>query len=486
MTTTSGDKSNGDATKADNALAHAPTDVLLSGGEIAQAAEPEFAGDDPLIGTRVAGYRILEQLDRGGMGVVYRALQESLGRTVVIKVLAPGLTAVTSAVARFAREAQLCAQVSHPNVVAIFEMGALPDGRYFIAMEYLEGEPLSAMIARYGNSGTMIPLGQAVNIARQIGSGMAAVHATGVLHRDLKPDNIMILPDGAVKVVDFGLAVLCDAVGDRLTSVGTALGTPAYMAPEQYDPGITDARSDIYALGAVLYEMLTFRPPHFETSATRLLHQKLRADPERVSSLRREVSFALEELAMTMLSRDPARRPQSMDEVRDRLTAMMTGETALSSAPQRPMAPMPDVRLIAGAALAVAILVAGVLAMLFSADREAVQAIAPETPAVVEDPNLPAQAGPDLSRGERGLSEMENQDQAEPADAVAPDAQSAPASVDQRDPVRARKVGTVARRTRKAAAPPKPRPGKAVVIEADPLAPPADELGGEPVRLKVK
>ena len=220
-----------------------------------------------MIGTRLGPYEILAKLGEGGMGEVFRARDTKLDREVAVKVLPPHLAADADALARFEREAKAVAALSHPNILAIFDFGR--DGAIaFAAMELLEGETLRERLVAGA-----LPARKALEIASQVATGLAAAHARGIVHRDLKPDNLFLTRDGQVKILDFGLARQSEPHGSKSqllaaptmaaaapgTEPGAVLGTVGYMSPEQVRGETADARSDLFALGVVLYEMLTRR-----------------------------------------------------------------------------------------------------------------------------------------------------------------------------------------------------------------------------------
>ena len=217
-------------------------------------------------GTIIADrYEITSFLAQGGMAQVYVAVQSQINREVALKVLASMYSTNPNVVARFFREAQVVGNLTHPNPVRIYDMGETPNHRLFIAMELLRGEELSERIKR----GILSPK-EALNIARQVAGSLSEAHQMGVIHRDLKPDNIFLTTHNIIKVLDFGIAKLKDdsnetSDGRRLTKAGTAPGTPEYMSSEQARGKELDARSDLYSLGVVLYEMLCGHPP-FEDS----------------------------------------------------------------------------------------------------------------------------------------------------------------------------------------------------------------------------
>jgi serine/threonine-protein kinase len=252
--------------------------------------------------TLVAGrYRLLRTLGHGGMAVVELAEDVELRRTVAIKLLADGFARDAEIRKRFLREARLAAGLSHPNVVRVYDAGE-HEGRPYFVMEYIEGETLADLVRREG------PLEppRAVELVVQACAGIEAAHVAGLVHRDVKPQNLLMRPDGVLKVVDFGIAR--PAAGTRLTEVGTVLGSAAYMAPEQLDGGQATAAADVYGLGAVLYELLTARPPRAaDTIAELTVAEPITAPRDIVDS----IPPALERTVMRCLARLSAARPGS-------------------------------------------------------------------------------------------------------------------------------------------------------------------------------
>ncbi len=298
------------------------------------------AGSSGFIGREVAGrYRILAKLGEGGMGAVYRAEQISLKRTVALKVLRPELSAEPGMVRRFNAEAELAAKLSHPNTVTLFDFGQDADGSLFIAMEYLEGRSLREVLTR---EGPLSP-GRALAISEQLCASLADAHSRGIVHRDLKPDNVMLVKRGratdVARVLDFGIAKLRDEQTDGanrpMTRAGDLLGTPQYMAPEQIRGETVDARTDIYALGAMLYEMVTGRLPFEGPTLMSILSKHLTEMPvpprDRRPDLR--ISPTLNQLVMDALDKDPARRPATMDAFADRLARLVVEVGPRSDAP---------------------------------------------------------------------------------------------------------------------------------------------------------
>jgi serine/threonine protein kinase/ketosteroid isomerase-like protein len=263
-------------------------------------------------------YRLDRLLGRGGMGAVYAALHVELERPTAIKLLLPDLVSDEQALERFKREARAAARLNHPNVAGTYDFGTLPGGESYIVMELVEGETLSERLAAAGT----LPFGEAVLIARQVADGVESAHEGGIVHRDLKPANIIISRDhrgtALVKVLDFGIAKLKETSTTggmaSLTTAGSIMGTPRYMSPEQCSDSKVDARSDIYSLGVILYEMLAGRPPFEAPSAMALALKQIQEPPPPLSEARPGVPDALERLVMWALAKNPADRPQTAAE----------------------------------------------------------------------------------------------------------------------------------------------------------------------------
>jgi serine/threonine protein kinase/tetratricopeptide (TPR) repeat protein len=277
-------------------------------------------------GTLIAGkYRIVEEIGRGGMGIVYKAEDIKLQRPVALKFLPHQWVSDPDARERFTQEARAASALDHPNVCTIHEIEETDDGRLYIAMGCYEGESLREKIKR-----GPLETNEAIDLAIQTASGMAKAHAKGIVHRDLKPANILVTQDGVAKVVDFGLAKLAGQV--KLTREGTTVGTVAYMSPEQAKGEAVDQRTDIWSLGVVLYEMLSgvlpFKGDHEQT----LIHSILQQEPERLTKFRKDLPQGLENLVFKALSKKPAARYQTMDEILGDLKAIADGLRPASGA----------------------------------------------------------------------------------------------------------------------------------------------------------
>jgi serine/threonine protein kinase/Tol biopolymer transport system component len=277
-----------------------------------------------MIGSTVSHYRILERLGGGGMGVVYKGWDQKLQRYAAIKFLSPHRSSSEDFKRRFAREARTASRLEHPNICTVFETDETGDGRLFIAMAFCEGESLKRKIQR-----GPLPLPEALSIAAQVAAGLAAAHDKGVVHRDVKPGNIMVAGDGRVKIVDFGIARLADET--RLTRTGDVMGTTAYIAPEQFLSDEIDSRADLWSLGVVLYEMVTGRLPWSGTDERELINAIVNRAPRAISTLRLEVPRELERVAGRALAKRPSERYQRAEELRaDLLTvsALLAQPTA--------------------------------------------------------------------------------------------------------------------------------------------------------------
>jgi eukaryotic-like serine/threonine-protein kinase len=264
---------------------------------VAAAFDLPRSGSRPRTGDR---YELLEKLGGGGMGTVYRATDRQSGQIVALKFLTDSLAVDPVLKRRFYREAQAAAALKHVNIGAIHGVEETEDGRLCLVMPYYEGGTLKQVIAQ-----GPLPIAEAVSCAAQVASGLAHAHAAGVIHRDIKPANLMFTGDRVIKILDFGIAKVA---GEKLTRTGLVLGTLAYMSPEQAAGGALDHRTDLWALGVVLHEMLTGRPP-FSAPSIELLFREVRfGDPPRVRSLRAETPEAIEAIVGCLLQKEPRDR----------------------------------------------------------------------------------------------------------------------------------------------------------------------------------
>ena len=286
----------------------ASLDSLLA-SESAPFVANDVAPHDPLrlSGRTVAHFQVMEALGAGGMGVVYRGQDTRLGRAVALKFLLPHYTLDSSAKSRFLREARAAAALDHPHLCTIHDIGETEDGRLFLAMPLYGGETLKARLARDGP----LPVGESIAITAQIARGLGCAHAAGIIHRDLKPGNVMLLPDGTVKILDFGLA---KALDETTSATSAGFGTVAYMAPEQIRGETVDARADLWAVGVVLYQMLTGRKPFAGEQELAIAHAIVHEEPVAPSVLREGIPAAVEDIVLGLLRKDPAARYGSVDD----------------------------------------------------------------------------------------------------------------------------------------------------------------------------
>jgi eukaryotic-like serine/threonine-protein kinase len=279
-------------------------------------------------------YRLGSLLGVGGMARVYVASDRVLERQVAVKVLSPPYAQDPVFVERFRREARAAARLSHPNIVAVFDSGSDADQPYLV-MEYVAGQSLAELLARQGR----LAPGRAAELAVEVCAALAAAHAQGLVHRDVKPANVLVGPDGQVKVTDFGI-VKASAATATLTGTGTVLGTAAYLSPEQAQGGPVDARSDLYGLGCVLYELVCGSPP-FGSGADRspvaVATRHVREPPEPPSLRNPQVDPALDQVVLTALAKDPAQRYQSATDMQEALQGVLAGDAT----PALPTEPLP-------------------------------------------------------------------------------------------------------------------------------------------------
>src|SRR5438067_817732 len=268
---------------------------------------PEDRAEPDLSGRKIGDHQLLRRLGRGGMADVYLAEQLSLRRQVALKVLRKNLAGDDAYIRRFQHEAQAAAKLVHANIVQIYEVGCA-DGTYYISQEYVPGQNLKQLLARLGHSVDAV---QAVNIIRQVAAGLHKAAEQQIIHRDVKPENIMITPGGEVKVADFGLArIVRDGEGLNLTQVGITMGTPLYMSPEQVEGRSVDSRSDLYSFGVTCYHMLAGHPPFDGPTALNVAVQHLKNEPKRLEVECPHLPDGLCRIVHKMLAKKPEERYQ--------------------------------------------------------------------------------------------------------------------------------------------------------------------------------
>src|ERR671937_220845 len=279
-----------------------------------------MAVTDTLIDTLFDGrYRIVRKLGTGGMANVYLAEDQELGRRVAIKILDDRHAADEQFVERFRREAKNAAGLSHPNIVSIYDRGEA-EGTYYIAMEYLEGRTLKELIITRGPT----PIPVAVDYTRQILAALSLAHRNGIVHRDIKPHNVVVGPDGRLKVTDFGIA---RSGASQITEAGSIIGTAQYLSPEQARGAPVNRTSDLYSVGIVLYEMLTGTVPFTGDTPVEIAMKHLSAVPEPPSERRAEVSPDLDMVVLRALAKHPADRYHTAEEMDSDLARIAQGES---------------------------------------------------------------------------------------------------------------------------------------------------------------
>ncbi len=331
-----------------------------------------------LVGQQVDRYRVLQHLARGGMADVYIAEDVDLKRRVAMKVMLDVLAMDESFVQRFRREAQTVAQLEHPNIVQVYSTGLTPNGQPYIAMQFIDGSSLSEKLKQFAADGKLVPTEQALMIVRQIANALGVAHRAGVVHRDLKPGNILIRSDGTPVLVDLGIAAVQG--GPKLTQTGNLIGTPNYMSPEQVRGLPLDGRSDLYSLGVILYELLSGKRPFDAPESIAILHTHVYEAPEPLLNLRRDLSPATLEVVDTSLAKDPNQRYQNAAQMVAAIDRAITAESGGQPVRQTTVW-LPDAR----------------DSDFISRDRVALQATGFPTPAAVSKP--PRKISPALIGG---------------------------------------------------------------------------------------
>ncbi len=343
-----------------------------------------------LRGKTIGQYQIVEELGRGGMAVVYKAWQPSLERFVALKVLPEYFQHEPEFLARFDREAKAAAQLNHPNIIIIHDIGQA-DGVHYIAMEYVEGGSLRERI----DAGPM-SLAEAERILGQVASALDYAHSRGLVHRDIKPANILFTADGDAKVTDFGIARASG--GTRLTRTGALIGTPEYMAPEQAEGRPVDHRTDLYALGVVLYQMLTGKAPFHATTPHATLYAVVNQPPPPPRDLNPRLPSAVADVVVKAIAKEPGQRFQRGSDMIAALRAARSGKAPRAAATPAPVARprrSPLVWLVGGIALVLLLLVGGLALLLGGGGEEtptATQAVAGQTDAAQPTTTLTATA----------------------------------------------------------------------------------------------
>ncbi|MGI9108104.1 MAG: serine/threonine protein kinase, partial [Pyrinomonadaceae bacterium] len=286
-----------------------------------------------MLGSTLLNYKITEKLGAGGQGTVYKATDTRLGRTLVLKVLSPELTSRESNLKRFEREAQLASSLDHPNICIIYGLHE-EKGLHFITMQYIDGKNVRQIV-----NGRPLELRSALSIAVQVTDALAAAHARGVIHRDIKAGNVMVTKNGTAKVLDFGLAKLLDERGSsgsksdvHLTEMGVPYGTATYAAPEQATGAHVDHRADIFSTGVLLYEMLAGIWPFQGKTNVEVRYAVLHETPVPIADLRQDAPPCLQEILDRALAKDPKDRYQRISEMRDDLRAVKRELAAAAAA----------------------------------------------------------------------------------------------------------------------------------------------------------
>jgi serine/threonine-protein kinase len=264
-------------------------------------------GDDVLLGQTLGAYRIARLLGVGGMGRVYKGVHPQIGSRVAIKVLSRECSDRRDLVDRFFAEAKAVNLIRHENIVNVLDLSMLPDGRPYIVMEYLDGAPLASIVDAAQRRGPL-PLGGIARLCAEVLDALGAAHQKTIIHRDLKPDNIFVTPAGHAKVLDFGIAKLHPELGGSMTHTGSLLGTPHYMSPEQAAGQPVDMRTDLYAIGVILFELATLRKPFVADSLFELLKKQVEMPPPPPRSLRPDMPPDMEHVIVTALAKQPEHR----------------------------------------------------------------------------------------------------------------------------------------------------------------------------------
>ncbi|HJZ10629.1 MAG TPA: serine/threonine-protein kinase, partial [Acidobacteriota bacterium] len=283
-------------------------------------------------------YEIIKKIGRGGMGVVYQATDTFLDIAVALKTMNPAISDERT-LNRLKREVILARKISHPNVCRIYDIGE-SEGITYVSMELLEGHPLADILLKEG----AMPIPDALLIVRQVLDAMEAAHVAGILHRDMKPQNIIIDPKGRAHIMDFGIATSADV--SRLTQTGGLIGTPRYMSPEQFSGAKVDQRADIYSIGIILFEMLTGSLPYEANTPASVMYAHLNFPPKRPTQLISDLPLALENVILKSLEKDPAGRFQSVMEFRNALEPFLNSIAPFAPTLLDPISPSQSMQMV--------------------------------------------------------------------------------------------------------------------------------------------
>src|SRR4051794_25660818 len=281
-------------------------------------SEPTGTPAPVILGGR---YEVHRRLARGGMAEVFLARDQALDRPVAVKILFPEFAADPAFVERFRREAQAAANLSHPNIVGVYDWGS-ESGTYYIVMEYVEGQALAEVIR---DAGPLHPR-RAAEVIFEVAGALGFAHQRGVVHRDVKPGTVLISTTGTAKVTDFGIARALSSPADDLTQAGSVMGTATYFSPEQAQGFTVDARSDLYSLGVVLYEMVCGRPPFTGDTPVAIAYKHVQEAPPRPTSIVSGIPEGLEAIIGKLLAKNPDSRYLSADDLRSDLRRFLDGE----------------------------------------------------------------------------------------------------------------------------------------------------------------
>jgi WD40 repeat protein/predicted Ser/Thr protein kinase len=355
--------------------------------QTAQQTKPTVTERPSLAGTRIGPYDVLSEISRGGMGVVYQARQAGLDRLVAVKVIVAGPLATPAYIARFQAEARMSARLQHPSIVSIYEVGE-SNGLHYFSMEFVNGKTLAQLVKQ-----GPLPGSAAARYVRDAAYAMQYAHEQGVLHRDMKPSNVMVDSSGRIKVMDFGLAKQIESAA-QLTHDGELLGTPSYMSPEQAAGqwSRVDCRSDVYSLGAVLYELITGKTPHLGDSAVATMLQVVSERPAAPRDVNPEVDTQLEAIVLKCLEKNPAARYATAAELADDLDRYLTGQSTVAASGDAAPPWYRQRKYLAGLGGAAAALALGVILIIRGSDGRIKQELKLKTGdklEVIEDRHTP-------------------------------------------------------------------------------------------------